>query len=339
MNERGHRQNLYSRNRAEKESTRKSRRKKNRLIQLASGGILTGIAAAGVLAAALIFGDHSPVFEVKAGSAAEYGEEYLMLDELGAGQTEREKITDSGNMQIPGEENTVADGPDSEVNQNGMTASGLEPDQEHETGQDQEGSQNVAGIPVSSENTSEDDWKLILVNRWNPIPEEYELTLTGLVNDQSVDSRIYPELQQMFDDARAAGMMPQISSSYRTAKMQQELMDEKIAEYQAEGNSYEDAKALAEKWVAIPGTSEHQIGIAVDITTADWQQQDASVIWQWLEQNSYRYGFILRYTAEKTDITGVIAEPWHFRYVGKEAAKEIYEQGVCLEEYLDATGK
>lgn len=184
------------------------------------------------------------------------------------------------------------------------------------------------------ENTWDESWKLILVNRWNPIPEDYEITFTELQNDHRVDSRIYLELQQMFDDARAQGILPMISSSYRTAEMQQELMEEQVAEYQAEGYGYEEAKELAEQWVAVPGTSEHQIGIAVDITTADWQQQDASIVWNWLNENSYKYGFILRYPEDKAHITGVMAEPWHYRYVGKEAAQEIYEMGVCLEEYL-----
>lgn len=180
-----------------------------------------------------------------------------------------------------------------------------------------------------------EEWNLILVNRWNPIPEDYEVTLTQLRNDEAVDSRIYPDLQQMFDDARAEGLIPMISSSYRTTQMQQELYDEKIAEYTAQGYSWEKAQELAEQWVAMPGTSEHQLGIAVDITTEDWSVQDASVIWEWLAKNSYRYGFILRYPADKTEITGVANEPWHFRYVGYEAAQEIFQQGVCLEEYLE----
>lgn len=179
------------------------------------------------------------------------------------------------------------------------------------------------------------DWKLILVNRWHPIPDDYEVTLTELRNGQAVDSRIYPDLQEMFDDARAEGLMPKISSSYRTAEEQQAIMDEKIVDYQAEGNDDETARELAEKWVAIPGTSEHQLGIAVDITSENSFIQDASIIWQWLNENSWKYGFIQRYPDGKTDITGVIYESWHYRYVGREAAKEIYEQGICLEEYLN----
>ena len=107
------------------------------------------------------------------------------------------------------------------------------------------------------------DWKLILVNRWHPIPDDYEVTLTELRNGQAVDSRIYPDLQEMFDDARAEGLMPKISSSYRTAEEQQAIMDEKIADYQAEGNDDETARELAEKWVALPGPCGLHLGLAV----------------------------------------------------------------------------
>lgn len=180
-----------------------------------------------------------------------------------------------------------------------------------------------------------DAWELILVNRWNPIPEGYEVELTQLQGNQAVDSRIYPSLQQMFDDARAEGIYPMISSSYRTYEEQLGLMEEKIAEYQNAGYAPEEVKRLAEEWVALPGTSEHQIGLAVDITTADPDVQDVFTVWQWLTQNSHRYGFILRYPEDKTEITGVMHEQWHFRYVGEEAAKEIYEQNLCLEEYKE----
>lgn len=88
------------------------------------------------------------------------------------------------------------------------------------------------------------------------------------------------------------------------------------------------------QWVAIPGTSEHQIGIAVDIN-ADKTINSSDAVYTWLAENAHKYGFIKRYPSDKTDITGVINEPWHYRYVGKEAAKEIYSQGICLEEYID----
>lgn len=178
------------------------------------------------------------------------------------------------------------------------------------------------------------EWNLVLVNEWNPLPENHEITLTQLQNGQSVDERIYPSLQSMFDNARAAGIQLTISSSYRTTERQQELLDEKIEEYKLQGHSDEESASLASEWVALPGTSEHELGLAVDITTLDSQVQDASIVWQWLKEHCAEYGFILRYPEDKTEITGIAHEPWHFRYVGVEAAKEIMERGSCLEEYL-----
>lgn len=178
-------------------------------------------------------------------------------------------------------------------------------------------------------------WNLILVNRKHPIPEGYQVPeFTELRNDNRVDSRIYPSLQEMFDDMRAEGLIPYITSSYRSSEKQQALMDQKIADYEAEGNSHSDAVALAEKWVAIPGTSEHQLGLSVDISSGDKEKQEPSVVWEWLNRNCWKYGFVQRYPEDKTDVTGIIDEPWHYRYVGKEAAKEMTELGVVLEEYL-----
>lgn len=181
--------------------------------------------------------------------------------------------------------------------------------------------------------SSEGDWSLILVNRTHPLPDDYQVDLTTLSNGQSVDSRIYPALQQMFDAARADGQYPVVASGYRTTEKQQSLMDEKIAAFESEGDSPAEAKTAAEAWVALPGTSEHQLGMAVDIN-ADGIHSTGEAVYQWLNQNSYKYGFILRYPADKTDLTGISNEPWHYRYVGVTAAAEIHQQGICLEEYL-----
>ena len=177
-------------------------------------------------------------------------------------------------------------------------------------------------------------WNLILVNRENYIPADYEVQLTELSNGKKVDSRIYPELQEMFNAARAQGYGLFVREGYRTQEEQQQLMNEKIEAYENEGKSKPEAKKLAEQWVAIPGTSEHQLGIAVDIN-ADTSKSSRDDVYKWLEENAHRYGFIKRYPSNKTDITGVINEPWHYRYVGKEAASEIYSQGICLEEYIE----
>jgi len=182
---------------------------------------------------------------------------------------------------------------------------------------------------------SEDNgWNLILVNRNSYIPDDYKVELTELSNGEKVDSRIYPELQEMFNDARAQGYGLFVREGYRTQEEQQQLLDEKIEAYENEGKSKSEAKKLAEQWVAIPGTSEHQLGIAVDIN-ADTTKSSSDDVYSWLAENDHKYGFIKRYPSDKTDITGVINEPWHYRYVGKEAALEIYSQGMCLEEYID----
>ena len=185
---------------------------------------------------------------------------------------------------------------------------------------------------------SEDNgWNLILVNRDSYIPDDYQVELTELSNGKKVDSRIYPELQEMFNDARAQGYGLFVREGYRTQEEKQQLMDEKIEAYENEGKSKSEAKKLAEQWVAIPGTSEHQLGIAVDIN-ADTTKSSSDDVYNWLAENAHTYGFIKRYPSNKTDITGVINEPWHYRYVGKEAASKIYSQGICLEEYIDTLG-
>ena len=149
-----------------------------------------------------------------------------------------------------------------------------------------------------------------------------------------MDSRIYSYLQEMFDDARAEGLEPYVNAGYRTNEVQQSLMDQEVEDYISQGYSEADAGEMAEQWVAVPGTSEHQLGLAVDISMDDNGSQSAVDVWQWLMENSYKYGFILRYPEDKTEITGIAYEPWHYRYVGKEAAEDIYRRGVCLEEYL-----
>lgn len=177
------------------------------------------------------------------------------------------------------------------------------------------------------------DWNLTLVNWEHKIPWNWNIELTELSNGQRVDSRIYPPLQQMFDDMRAQGVYPVVASGYRTAKSQQALMDDKIDSFCAQGYSKSQAKTEAKKWVAEVGYSEHQTGLAVDIN-ADGIHSAGMEVYAWLADNAWKYGFILRYPKDKTELTKTDYEPWHYRYVGTEAAKEIYECGLCLEEYV-----
>lgn len=177
-------------------------------------------------------------------------------------------------------------------------------------------------------------WNLILVNRDNYIPDDYTVELTELSNGQKVDSRIYPSLQEMFDAARAEGLGLFVADGYRTAETQQQILEGKIEAYKNEGYSSEEAEKKAKEWVAVPGTSEHQLGLAVDIN-ADKSQSTSEEVYEWLSKNAYKYGFIQRYPEDKTDIIHTIYEPWHYRYVGNDAAFEIFSQNICLEEYIE----
>ena len=192
-----------------------------------------------------------------------------------------------------------------------------------------------------SEEQVDGKWNLLLVNPWNPIPDGFSVELENLDNG-SVDKRCYPQLQQMMDDCRAEGLSPYICSSYRTQELQQELLDNQISAFRNQGYDEDEAYRLAAREVAVPGTSEHQLGLAVDIIDAsNWnldESQEHTPAQQWLMANSWRYGFILRYPNDKSDITGIIYEPWHYRYVGYDVAKEIHERGICLEEYLGRAG-
>lgn len=186
----------------------------------------------------------------------------------------------------------------------------------------------VHKIPMSEE------WNLVVVNRWNEFPEDYNVELTELSNGQKVDSRIYPYLQEMFDAARAEGVYPIVREGYRTRDEQQDTLDDKVQAYINEGYSRRRAEKAAKEWVALPGTSEHQLGIAVDIN-ADKTKSSNEEVYAWLEKNAYKYGFILRYPQGKQESTGTSYEPWHYRYVGTEVAGVIYEKKICLEEYFE----
>ena len=185
---------------------------------------------------------------------------------------------------------------------------------------------------------------LLLVNPWNAVPEDYAVSLVSIGDGESVDQRCYGDLMQMLDDCAVYGnAQPYVCSSYRTNDTQTRLYENKVDRLIAQGYSPSDARTEAAKAVAIPGTSEHQLGLAVDIVDLRYQVLDAgqedTATQQWLMQNSWKYGFILRYPNDKTAVTGIIYEPWHYRYVGRENAKAIYESGLCLEEYLQAQGK
>lgn len=194
-------------------------------------------------------------------------------------------------------------------------------------------------VSPEGETASEEDWRLILVNEDHPLPEDFQVpALTRLRNNHAVDSRAYPELQRMMDDCRAEGLEPLICSSCRSREKQAELFENKVRSCMAQARSRQEAEELAAGWVSRPGASEHQTGLALDIVDKSYQMLDEgqkeTAVQKWLMQHCAEYGFILRYPTGKSALTGVNYEPWHYRYVGAEAAREIMDRGLCLEEYL-----
>lgn len=180
--------------------------------------------------------------------------------------------------------------------------------------------------------------EIILVNPWNYVPGDYEPTLAYHLDYWPVAQECLEPLEQMLADCRKAGHNAVVVSSYRTNEYQAGLYQRRVQRFLDQGYSLEDAKKEAAMRVAIPGTSEHELGLALDIVDASYQKlnkdQEATPAQQWLMAHCWEYGFILRYPNDKTEQTGIIYEPWHYRYVGKELAMELFESGLCLEEYL-----
>jgi len=194
---------------------------------------------------------------------------------------------------------------------------------------------NEAQIPILPE---EESWKTILVNNDHLLADGYVPELES-VDDRGFlfDARAAADMRAMLQDARTEGLSPMICSSYRSWERQTALFEKQVEKQQATGLTYEEAYQKAQTVVAYPGTSEHQSGLAADIVATSHQLLDDSQAetaeQQWLMANCWKYGFVLRYPQGKEDVTKIIYEPWHYRYVGKEVAQYLTEHSLCLEEY------
>lgn len=188
-----------------------------------------------------------------------------------------------------------------------------------------------------------------VVNPWNFIPSDYEPDLVDLPkkygDSQRIDSSCYDALLRMIDDCNAAmngTTSAYVVSAYRSMERQTNNFNNKVNRVMAANPSLtrEEAEKEAATVVAYPGTSEHQLGLAVDIIdTQLWaleQEQEDLPAQKWLMENCWRYGFLLRYPKGTTDSTGIIYEPWHYRYLGVELATEIHNSGMTVEEYLES---
>jgi len=175
---------------------------------------------------------------------------------------------------------------------------------------------------------------MLLVNRDNPMPMDYKYNLRSLPNGECVDVTIYDDLMDMICAAEEDNVYMFVNWAFRSEKVQQILFDFEVKIRKNCGMSDEDALEETKKYVAYPGVSEHHTGLAVDLDPVKGKSK-AAEIYAWLRENAWKYGFILRYPEDKTEITGFNFEPWHYRYVGKTAAKVIFERKICLEEYIE----
>ncbi len=179
---------------------------------------------------------------------------------------------------------------------------------------------------------------VVMANPWNPVPDSYEAELVEAERGYQVDACCVDALMQMLTDCRAAGYNAQIASAYRSREHQQRLYDKKVQYYIDKGYSKATAEQKAGRSVAPPGTSEHELGLAVDLVDAGYwvldKKQENTAAQKWLMAHCWEYGFILRYPNGKSESTGIIYEPWHYRYVGKALAAELQSAGLCLEEYF-----
>lgn len=186
--------------------------------------------------------------------------------------------------------------------------------------------------------SGEDLWCLILTNAEYPVPENYTVELKTVPGtEQTVDARIYDPLMSMLEAMRTEGLSPVVCSGYRTLDKQEKLFNRKVQSYVRRGSSKAEAYELARRTISIPGSGEHCLGLAVDFFTKSYHKLEREFEDTpegiWLMAHAQEYGFILRYPDGREDITGIEYEPWHYRYVGVEAARYIMEHNLTLEEF------
>ena len=179
------------------------------------------------------------------------------------------------------------------------------------------------------------DWRVKLVNNDNILPEDFEVELANIDDIRQFDARAIDELNKMMSEMRKDGITNVwVQSSYRSVAKQKELYEDSVKKYMKQGKSRAEAEKLTEKLINKPGSSEHNLGLAVDFNKVENKFKNTQG-YKWLIKNAEKYGFILRYPEDKVSITGIDYEPWHWRYVGVEHAKEMNKFNMCLEEYIE----
>lgn len=233
-------------------------------------------------------------------------------------------------------ETTATDQEDSESTNNNQS-------KEETDSVTEEEKDHLALIESLPENISTKDWNLILVNNWNPLPDDFEPDLVEVEPDKQIDRRIVNAYENWTAAAESAGHNLYLASGYRSVERQQNNYDRSINQYVQEGYTKEEAVEKTEEYIAIPKRSEHHTGLAIDIVDQEWIAEgngltpdyDTQESQKWLIDTMGDYGFILRYPEDKKEVTDINYESWHFRYVGEENARFIIDHNLALEEYIE----
>lgn len=189
---------------------------------------------------------------------------------------------------------------------------------------------------------AEEDWALYVIGNKNPLPENFTVETKTVTGERTLDSRCADYAIEMLNAAAEQNVGLFVTSSYRSVQKQAENMESYINTLISQGYSQEEAKIQAEKEIALPGRSEHNAGLAMDIVSSDyWSTHDdldesfeKLPQFDWLIKNSWKYGFVLSYPKGKEDITGIIYEPWHYRFVGLKHAEKMHEVYESTGEFL-----
>lgn len=228
--------------------------------------------------------------------------------------------------------------PSADIQQEEKEEAPVESSSQKEEEQEQSSQETKQQQLVEEFAKEKEEYYLLLANAENPLPQDWSIQTEEVQNGYEMDKRAAPAMREMIQAAKEDGVELMLCSAYRSVEKQQQLFDRSQQAYMAQGMSEEEAYAKTATETAIPGTSEHQTGLAADIVTPTYQMLDAGFAdtpaGQWLSEHAAEYGFVLRYPQDKQEVTGIIYESWHYRFVGKTHAKLMKESGLCLEEYL-----
>ena len=180
-----------------------------------------------------------------------------------------------------------------------------------------------------------DQWYLQIASVAHPLPEGFVQPSTTVIDDigREIDSRIVGAYWDLVNAAKADGLNIYPISGFRPHSTQVSLFNARVE--QARNDGYADPEAEAARHVARPGTSEHELGLAVDFNSVDESYFRNTAEAKWLAAHCAEYGFVIRYPEDKESVTGIIYEPWHLRFVGVKHAKRMNGLNMCLEEYCE----